>query len=866
MDLNLICLVHGLAFFSMGIVILTKIRLLMDIGLARTFRWLAAFGLIQAIHEWIEMFVIMGHTGTAILSISTFLVALSFAVLLKFGIEIIRIRKNLSRMIQLIPAILFVLWCLFYVMLLPYDGGVRLARMWSGYILGFSGTFLTVCALISIRRSIVEDPHISKNLLFAGVAFAFYGVLETEFFPASLLEPWFATAVGLPVQLFAMLSSIAIIYFIVRSLDVFDILEKRKLTAQVEENISILRESEEKYRILAETSSDAIIMIDEENMILFANRAAEDIFGYSIAEMLGQPSTMLMPESLRQVHQDAIKRYIETGEKHIEWETVDVPGLHKSGEEIPLEISFGEFVRNGKHIFTGIARDISRRKRIEREVHRLSQGIKAVGESIVMTDRQGIIQYVNPAFTRLTDYTAEEAVGQNPRVLQSGRHSREFYQQMWDTILGGEVWSGEVTNQRKDGTLYEAILTIAPLFDQRGELEGFVAVQRDITARKQAEEELKQRQEAFQSLYESAMTWRGSLNDFCDHVVTNLSQLLKVSHVTVERLEGEWIKVISMMADGQLIHEGEMSLASSPCERVRDEKGTCQYQGTLRELFPQDAFFQRYDLHAYLGVPIKDGVGDVIGVIHAMNWRERTFTEDEIHLLEIFARSISQEIERNTIETQLRQAQKMEAVGQLAGGIAHDFNNLLTAIQGYTDLALAAVSEEEPVYRDLMEVRRASVRAATLTRQLLIFSRQQTSEKEILSVNGVIEDMSKMLHRLIGEDISLRVELAPDLWNVEADPGQMEQVLMNLVVNARDAMPEGGNLIIKTENVHIDETYCHIHTYSTRAVCLSFRRRCGDGDGCGHAGAYLRAFFYHKGSRQGHRTGTLRGLRHRQGT
>jgi PAS domain S-box-containing protein len=167
--------------------------------------------------------------------------------------------------------------------------------------------------------------------------------------------------------------------------------------------------------------------------------------------------------------------------------------------------------------------------------------------------------------------------------------------------------------------------------------------------------------------------------------------------------------------------------------------------------------------------------------------------------------------ERRLLETQLRQAQKMEAVGRLAGGIAHDFNNLLTAIFGYADLLLDELPEGSSARQDTEEIRKAAERAAALTRQLLAFSRQQVLEPVVLNANDLVEDFDKMLRRLIGEDIELRLSLAPDVGNVRADPGQLQQVLMNLAVNARDAMPRGGNLLIETANAHLTEQYAELH-------------------------------------------------------
>ena len=172
-------------------------------------------------------------------------------------------------------------------------------------------------------------------------------------------------------------------------------------------------------------------------------------------------------------------------------------------------------------------------------------------------------------------------------------------------------------------------------------------------------------------------------------------------------------------------------------------------------------------------------------------------------LFSAFLRDIS---ERKLLEAQLRQAQKMEAVGRLAGGIAHDFNNLLTAIIGYTDLALADLREGDPMRQDMEEILRAAHRAAGLTRQLLAFSRQQVLAPRVLDLNEVVQTVDKMLGRLVGEDIELQSVLAPGLGHIKADPGQLEQVIVNLAVNARDAMPTGGKLTIETADVEVAET------------------------------------------------------------
>jgi two-component system, cell cycle sensor histidine kinase and response regulator CckA len=167
--------------------------------------------------------------------------------------------------------------------------------------------------------------------------------------------------------------------------------------------------------------------------------------------------------------------------------------------------------------------------------------------------------------------------------------------------------------------------------------------------------------------------------------------------------------------------------------------------------------------------------------------------------------------ERKQLENQLFQSQKMETVGRLAGGIAHDFNNLLTVLSGYTDLSLQGIRENDPLRTNLEEIKKAVEKASALTRQLLVFSRRQAMDLKAIDLNTVVKDLDRMLRRIIGEDIELKVQLATDLGEVRSDPGQIEQVILNLAVNARDAMPKGGTLLIETANIELDEDYARFH-------------------------------------------------------
>jgi signal transduction histidine kinase/CheY-like chemotaxis protein len=193
---------------------------------------------------------------------------------------------------------------------------------------------------------------------------------------------------------------------------------------------------------------------------------------------------------------------------------------------------------------------------------------------------------------------------------------------------------------------------------------------------------------------------------------------------------------------------------------------------------------------ATIKAPLFDESGKILGLVAV----SRDITEQKVA-----------DEDRRRIESQLLQAQKMEAVGILAGGIAHDFNNLLTAIIGSAEMGLRNIREGDPLYYDLFEIQRAGERAADLTRQLLYFSRKQHMQFKKIHLNELIESLFKMFHRLIGEDITIYTELSPDLWAVKGDIGTLEQVIMNLAVNARDAMPNGGSLTLKTENFEFKE-------------------------------------------------------------
>ena len=289
-----------------------------------------------------------------------------------------------------------------------------------------------------------------------------------------------------------------------------------------------------------------------------------------------------------------------------------------------------------------------RQEDAEERLRKLSCAVEQSADMVIITNLEGLIEYVNPAFEEVTGYSREEVIGSSPRLLKSGEQTRAIYAELWSTIMSGGVYRGTLINRKKNGEYYYAEKSVSPVRDSRGRITHFISNDRDVT------------------------------------------------------------------------------------EKVK-------------------------------------------------------------------------------LESTVRQGQKMDAVGQLAGGIAHDFNNLLTVIGSYAELMLDRIGAENPLYRNIHQILQAKNRAADLTRQLLAFSRKQMQTLQVVDLNRVLGEICNMLPRLIGEDIEVTFSGGEALAKVKADPVQIEQIVMNLATNARDAMPHGGKVFIETANVDLEEAYLCAH-------------------------------------------------------
>lgn len=554
-----------------------------------------------------------------------------------------------------------------------------------------------------------------------------------------------------------------------------DISERRRSEAA-------LRDSEERFRTVTETASDAIIVINEEGVIELANPATEKIFGYTREEVLNQNLSMLIPERLRAAHREGLAAFIREEKKNINWQAVALPGLRRDGSEVPLELSFAVFMKAGQRFFTGIIRDVSERRRVEEALRDSEESFRGLFENAKDTcftcDLNGNFTSLNGAGEKLTEYSRAEALQSNFARVVAPEYLGVAQEMITRKAAGDVATIYELEIVTKSGRRVLVEISSRTLYSG-GTSIGVQGSARDITERRRSEEALRRSEEQYRILFESnpQPMWVFDL-ETSEFLALNESAL---SHYGYTREA-----FLSMTLDEIHLSEDQARLAGQELHKIAG----LRHLGEWRHLTAAGD-----TISVELTANLTNFAGRRAGLVLVNDITERKRAEQALHASEV----------------QLQQSQKLEAIGQLAGGVAHDFNNLLTAITGYSDLSLRRLKDDDPVRRNLEEIKKASDRAASLTRQLLAFSRKQILEPKVLDLNVVVKDLYKMLRRLIGEDIDLATAPAIDLGRVKADPGKVEQIIMNLVVNARDAMPHGGNITIETANVTLDETYTMQH-------------------------------------------------------
>ena len=571
-----------------------------------------------------------------------------------------------------------------------------------------------------------------------------------------------------------------------------------------------LLESEAKFRAVADTASSAIYIHDG-TKFLYVNRASEVITGYSQQELLSLPVAQIVhPEDASLVMSRSSAR-LSGSEADARYE---FRILCKDGSYRWLDFSGTHITFEGQAAVLATAFDITERKRSERlqnALYRIAEASHSVQDlprfyaeihrivGHLMFAKNLYIALFDPWAETLTyPYYADELDSPPEGELPLGRGRTEYVLRTGRAILltpdkfeklarAGEMelvgspcvdWIGVPL---KDGSKTFGVLVVQSYNEAVRYSESDVDVLNFVSQqvasailRKKHEDALRDSESRYRNMVVSAVygIYRSSPDDM----------FLEVNPAMV--------KMLGYDSAGDLLRvKISQDIYADPDNRQQ-----------LIERYKTGGKVENVE------VKWKRKDGKIITV--RLSGRTLTRTDGTVDSFEMIAEDVT---ERRALEEQLRQSQKMEAVGRLAGGIAHDFNNLLTVIKGYSDLLLDEFKPADRFHGEVEEIRKAADRAASLTRQLLAFSRQQVLAPKVLDLNAIVANIDRLLRRLLGADIDLQTTLARDLGRAKADPGQIEQVIMNLAVNARDAMPNGGKLTIETANITLDEDYAREH-------------------------------------------------------
>jgi two-component system cell cycle sensor histidine kinase/response regulator CckA len=527
-------------------------------------------------------------------------------------------------------------------------------------------------------------------------------------------------------------------------------------------NEAALRESEERFRLLSEAAFEGIGVSDH-GRIIDCNARLAAMHGYEHAEMIGKSILDFVAPG----HAAAVIEHVRSGSE----ECYEHLARRKDGSLYPVEVQGRALPHRGRVLRVTAVRDITERRRAEEALRKSEEKFSKVFMSApagisVSGLSDGRLIEINQEFERLFGYQRNEVLGRTSFELGLWLDPVHRQQILRLLVEAGEVKDLELQLRAKDGRIL-----MVRYYAQTIELEGqslLLSAFVDITARKQVEEALRRSEEQYRALIDGVRDVIFALSS--EGTLTALNPAFE--EITGWSRE-EWLGRPFV----GLLHPEDVPEAARLLQRVlrSEPRPTAQLRVRTREGGHRVGEFH---------TAVQRREGEIVGILGIV----RDITD------------------RLALEEQFRQAQKMEAVGQLAGGVAHDFNNLLTVIRSYSDLALDGLPPGDERRGDLEEIREAAKRATVLTRQLLAFSRRQVLRPTVMSLNGVVTGAERLLRRLIGEDIRLVTRLDPALGAVKADAGQIEQVIMNLAVNARDAMPHGGTLIVETANVPLGAT------------------------------------------------------------
>jgi PAS domain S-box-containing protein len=392
---------------------------------------------------------------------------------------------------------------------------------------------------------------------------------------------------------------------------------------------------------------------------------------------------------------------------------------------------------------------------------------------ITVVDSDGVVRYGSPSLERVLGYPQGALHGSNLQTIVHPEDAALFLEVLEiGTKNPGATQSFECRLRHRNGT-WRVIEAIGKRFEQDTAVNGFVLNSRDITERKRAEEQLRQANETLRAVIETSPLAIYAL-DLDGQVRSWNSAAQRIFQYSEEEVLNRRLPIVALEDEEPFLQR--IAEATSGNLLVGHEERRYKKNGDPIEVSIWNA-------------QLRDATGAVTGIVEA----------------------VADNSERKRLEEQFRQAQKMEAVGRLAGGIAHDFNNLLTVITGYCQMLLDRIPPEDAMSEDMLQVLKAADRATTLTKQLLAFSRRQIFQPKVIDLRTLVADMGHILKRLVGENIKLMSHADPNLALVRVDPGHLEQVIVNLVVNARDAMPQGGAVTVSMSNTQVSAAFPHQH-------------------------------------------------------
>jgi two-component system cell cycle sensor histidine kinase/response regulator CckA len=540
---------------------------------------------------------------------------------------------------------------------------------------------------------------------------------------------------------------------------------------------TLLKDSEERFRRLFETANDGILLLEKrEFKICHVNPAVTAMLDYSKEECIGNDIKDIgFPDDL-DTPQEILKTLNKDGIIHYK----DVPVRKKAGQVIDTDI----YMVDKATLVQCNIRNVTERKRTEEALRKSEEKYRRlfnnaeVGIYRTRLDGSEVIE-VNRKFLDIAGATREEIIGKPSVNLWADPKEREEMAKMLVTDGSVSAFEFKMLNKRRGDV--RNCLTSALLYREQGILEGSIV---DITDRIHIEQSLQEEKNRAQSYLDIAEVMFVVINSKEEVALTNRKTCEVLGYKQEEIIAKNWFDSFLPARIKDQVRTVFAGLMAGEIGHFRYYENTVLTKdGKERDI-------------AWQSTILKDDEGNIFGILAS--------GEDITDLKQA-------EKEKQRLEAQLQQSQKMETIGLLAGGIAHDFNNLLTTIIGNAYFALDQASEGTSLYNEIDEIRKAGRQAAALTRQLLAFSRKQLIKPQVINLNDILMNTEKMLRRTIGEDIEFKTTFEPELWNVKMDSGQIEQIILNLIVNARDAMPDGGNLTVETANVELDDMYFQNH-------------------------------------------------------